>query len=105
MTPNEMTQLAVDATKSLIDIIDEENKALAQARVARITELQAKSSRSGRLTPDRSIALRNAERHWASDRSKAACTFTVSSDRQIAAYPSRPSSSNSTAAVSAIRCM
>ena len=40
MTPNEMTRRAVDATLSLSDVIDEENKALAQARVERVTALQ-----------------------------------------------------------------
>ncbi len=40
MTPNEMTRRAVDATLSLTDVIDEENKALAQARVERVTALQ-----------------------------------------------------------------
>lgn len=40
MTPNEMTRRAVDATLSLADVIDEENKALAEARVERVTALQ-----------------------------------------------------------------
>lgn len=40
MTPNEMTRRVVDATLSLADVIDEENKALAQARVERVSALQ-----------------------------------------------------------------
>ena len=39
MTPNEMTQLAVDATKSLIDVLNAESEALSKSQVARVEQL------------------------------------------------------------------
>ena len=39
MTPNGMTQLAVDATKSLIEILDAESEALGKSQVARVEQL------------------------------------------------------------------
>ena len=77
----------------------------ALASSVRITDDQAKSSRSGGSMPERSIAFLIAARPAESDRSNASWTFAVSSDRQIAAYPWNPSSSKSTAADAASRPM
>ena len=40
MTPNEIAQSYIDVTKSLIDVLAEENEALSTASIERIVELQ-----------------------------------------------------------------